>query len=176
MNQAWARALAVKAHGEQKYGDVPYEVHLDAVVAVLKEFGNFDEVSLCAGYLHDVLEDTQVTKMRIWQECGDEISILVELLTDQPGRNRAERHAATYPGIALHPKAVTLKLADRIANVRASRVKGKEGLLRMYQKEYGEFKAALKGEHHGAMWAELDRLLTEPALPATEAPGEGEEK
>lgn len=158
MTQAFARLFAIRAHGEQKYGQQPYSVHLDEVVSVLKEFGNFDEALLSAGYLHDVLEDTSVTREELRATFDGETSLLVELVTDQPGRNRTERHAATYPGIALHPKAITLKLADRIANARASRA---HSLLEMYRKEYQEFKNALKREGHGALWAELDRLLME---------------
>lgn len=151
------REFAIRAHGDQKYANEPYVAHLDAVVAVLKEFGHFDSALLDAGYLHDVLEDTDTSLKELLDWFIPEAVELVVTVTDQPGKNRAERHAATYPRIAANPKAVTLKLADRIANVRASVRHGTHW--GMYCQEYGGFKAALKGEHHGAMWAELDRLL-----------------
>ena len=143
------------------YGAVPYIEHLDAVANVLREFGNFDDELLAAAYLHDVIEDAGVTNVDLKLKFGEEIALLVVLVTDQPGKNRAERHAKTYPGIALHPKAVTLKLADRIANVRTSLGISDPKMLWMYRKEYPEFKRYLQGEHHLAMWRELNRLLGE---------------
>jgi len=154
-----ARSYAIYVHGNQLYGGLPYSTHLDAVVAVLKEFGNFDQHLIDAAYLHDVLEDTHITKETLDATFAQETVLLVSLVTDQPGKNREERHKATYPGIALHPKAVTLKLADRIANMRDALANGKGALMTMYRKEYPQFKFMLMGEHHGAMWAELDRLL-----------------
>ncbi len=53
-----------------------------------------------------------------------------------------------------------LKLADRIANVRACRAGGNTQKLRMYRKEHLAFRAALFVEDWAdPMWAELDRLL-----------------
>jgi len=152
-----AREFAIRAHADQKYANGPYVAHLDAVVDVLKEFGHFDQALLDAAYLHDVLEDTDTDAGDLCNWFYAETIELVVAVTDQPGRNRAERHAATYPRIAANPKAVTLKLADRIANVRASIKMVGHGA--MYGDEYPAFKAALQGEHHGAMWRELDRLL-----------------
>lgn len=157
-----ARNFAIHMHRGQKYSDRPYVEHLEAVVAVLMEFGNFDSVLLQSGYLHDVLEDTPCTEKQLGGIFGKEVANLVELVTDKPGRNRAERHAATYPRIAENPRALTLKLSDRIANARAS---AKNGLLSMYKREYPAFAAALRGLHHGAMWRELDVILALPAPP-----------
>ncbi len=36
---ARARAFALEAHGEQKYGDHPYAYHLDAVAAIAAPYG-----------------------------------------------------------------------------------------------------------------------------------------
>lgn len=157
MTQNAVREFAIRAHGHQKYANGPYVAHLDAVVTVLKEFGHFDSALLDAAYLHDVMEDTDTSLEELLDWFLPEVVELVVTVTDQLGKNRAERHAATYPRIARNPKAVTLKLADRIANVRASVKHGTHW--KMYREEYSAFRAALKGEHHGAMWAELDRLL-----------------
>lgn len=158
MKATAARLFAKNAHGDQMYGTVPYIEHLDAAANVLREFGNFDDELLAAAYLHDVIEDAHVSDTELEIHFGGEIALLVSLVTDQAGGNRAERHAKIYPGIALHPKAVSLKLADRIANVRASTLNN-PGLLEMYRREYPDFKRYLQGEHHQAMWRELDRLL-----------------
>jgi (p)ppGpp synthase/HD superfamily hydrolase len=54
-----AREFAIKAHGEQKYGEFPYSVHLDEVATIAKPYGESAEI---VAYLHDVIEDTSVTK------------------------------------------------------------------------------------------------------------------
>ena len=159
MREADAMVFAFKRHGDQKYGELPYRFHLEAVVAVLKDFGNFDDVVLSAAWLHDVLEDTPTTYAELYEVFGLQIAMLVELVTDRSGKNRAERHARTYPGIALDPKAITLKLADRIANVRQCVAVGHHSLLGMYRREYPDFKSALQRNYHRALWSELDLIL-----------------
>ena len=57
---ARAREFAAHAHGNQRYGDGPYVEHLAKVVAVLTDFG-YQGDYLCAGWLHDVVEDTCTT-------------------------------------------------------------------------------------------------------------------
>ncbi|NJK44821.1 MAG: hypothetical protein HC933_11530 [Pleurocapsa sp. SU_196_0] len=65
-----ARTLALEAHADQRYGDQPYVVHLERVVSVLEQFGVTPETSsgealLCAAWLHDSLEDTNLEATRI---------------------------------------------------------------------------------------------------------------
>ena len=55
-----AKAFAIKAHGEQRYGDLLYAAHLAAVEEVLLRFGFRDEALLNAAWLHDVVEDTEI--------------------------------------------------------------------------------------------------------------------
>jgi (p)ppGpp synthase/HD superfamily hydrolase len=94
--------------------------------------------------------------------------LIVDGVTDEQGANRAERHKKTYPKTASDQAYTIVKLADRIANMRESE-KTSPGLLKMYRREYPEFRKALKEpwgvvhkyrEAHGltAMWAELDQL------------------
>ena len=52
-----ARRFALLHHGDQKYGKVPYSVHLDGVVAILRRWGA-PWYYLVAGYGHDLVEDT----------------------------------------------------------------------------------------------------------------------
>ncbi len=66
-----ARSFAIAAHGEQMYGDQPYVFHLDAVVELLAPFGNQAQI---AGYLHDVVEDTDVSLQKVREEFGDRIA------------------------------------------------------------------------------------------------------
>lgn len=131
--------LAFRYHAAQKYGSHPYTVHLTDVINTLREFNHSDEELLAAAWVHDIIEDTGCCVLDL---CIAKIPpytvALVDAVTDRPGKNRAERHALTYPRIARMPDAVTLKLADRLANVRAS-VADRPDLLRMYAREHLEF-------------------------------------
>lgn len=172
-----AKKFAAKAHADQKYGDQPYTVHLAAVRAVLSDFGldpdgGFSLGDLCmAAWLHDVLEDTPTTAEQLELTFGSDVTKLVWAVTGE-GANRKERVASAYRKIAEYPKALVLKLADRIANAEAS-AKDNPRLLTMYRGEYPAFKNALgrqvtfqasgynefKRPMLDAMWARLDKVL-----------------
>ena len=142
---ASAKSIATSAHEGQRYGAGPYTDHLAAVEQVLIEFGHGEDHELrAAAWLHDVLEDTGTTTFDlIANGIPIRVIVLVDAVTDQSGKNRAERHLLTYPRIALIPDAVTLKLADRLANVRASATERRPELLNMYAQEHPEFIAAM---------------------------------
>lgn len=160
-----AFAFATKAHEGQKYGGAyPYTHHLDRVVQVLMWAGfSKDRALLNAGWLHDTLEDQpgRVTYQLLWDSFGLDVANLVKAVTDKPGKNRREKHEATYPGIRrAGARAVALKLADRIANVEFSVLEGDEGKLEMYRKEHADFTKVLyqRGEHE-EMWDRLGEAL-----------------
>lgn len=152
--------FAVLAHGDQRYGDLPYGVHLQAVIGVLKRFGINSQKIMDAAWLHDVLEDTDTSYSAIEARFGASVADLVFAVTNEAGRNRVERHARTYPKIrAFGPEAVILKLADRIANIEHS-INNNSRHLGMYRKEANGFRDVLfvAGEVD-AMWDHLHRLL-----------------
>lgn len=133
--------MAVKAHGDQKYGEHPYSFHLDAVAALVAPY----EDSIILAYLHDTLEDTKLTKDEIEAVYGPFITCCVDLLTDQPGPNRKARKTATYARLqaieAASPEhlVLTVKAADRLANVRQCVEDGNKSLLKMYADEHDAF-------------------------------------
>jgi (p)ppGpp synthase/HD superfamily hydrolase len=153
-----AKDFALKAHGNQMYGDELYIYHLESVYYVLREFGITSENLLASAYLHDTIEDTKISYQDIKREFGYEVAEIVYGVTDELGRNRSERHQKTYPKTALNPQSVILKLADRISNVRASRCWNIK--LDMYEKEHFIFKGFLYDGNNLTMWAELDILLS----------------
>jgi len=112
-----ARAFAVQAHGDQKYGDEPYVRHLDDVAAIAAPFGQFARV---VAYLHDTIEDTDASPDDIINQFGVMALASVEVCTDEPGRNRRERKARTNEKLAASTNVVGLivKACDRLANVR----------------------------------------------------------
>lgn len=145
-----ARRFAEERHAGQRYGDCPYLVHLDAVRCVLQDFGYGGALG-AAAWLHDVVEDTPTSRDEVASRFGEEVASLVWAVTGI-GRNRKERCSSAYEKIRAHPAAATLKLADRIANVEASR--GSRRLL-MYRAEWPAFREALSGMGDERMWHRL---------------------
>lgn len=156
--KSWAHDL----HESQKYGDQSYIVHLSEVVGVLFQFSITDDVMQVAAWLHDSVEDTDTTIEQVRERFGDEVAELVGAVTSEPGKNRKERNAATYPKVARLMRARVLKLADRIANVEHA-WNTKNPILFMYQREYRDFRGALRPETPWGievqMWNHLDKLL-----------------
>ncbi len=159
-----AAYFAISAHGSQTYDGYPYYYHLEEVVDILREFGYTEDKYVVAGYLHDTLEDTSVSYNDIKELFGEEIAEIVYCVTDELGRNRKERKAKTYPKIASNKNAIIVKLADRIANMRNSFLKGHK-MSGMYLKEYTGFRSALditETDHEhwtlDALWLELDGM------------------
>ena len=119
-----AREFAKKAHESidqrRKYTNEPYIMHPEGVVEILMSNGHISENILAAAYLHDTVEDTQVTTQDIEIEFGSEIAKLVEMLTDvskPEDGNRAKRRAIDREHSALgSPDAQTIKIADIIHN------------------------------------------------------------
>ncbi len=150
-----ARAFAIEKHAAQKYGDLPYEVHLSAVREVLRSFDHAGPLAVAA-WLHDVVEDTATTKEEVSARFGDEVATLVVAVTGV-GPNRKERNASAYAKIRATPAAAILKLADRIANVEASRTRPDK--LAMYREEWPSFEGALAGLGDERMWSRLRTAL-----------------
>ena len=134
-----ARQLAAEAHEGQKYGSRPYIVHLFQVVKILNSFDEIDLDVLAAAWLHDSIEDTDITVNQIRSQIGDRVADLVDAVTDGTGKNRKEKKERPYRLIPLVPGAIRLKLADRLANVLACKQDKNLGLLHMYRREHRVF-------------------------------------
>lgn len=171
-----AMLFALKAHGDQMYGRKPYQCHLLDVVNVVRRFHDWDELKqelINAAWLHDTVEDTDVAVAHIQAHFGIKVAALVDAVSNPPKSeypSRKDRHAIVYPKIRTTPGAITLKLADRIANIencishdRIGRKPGK--LFNMYHKEWEGFQEELRRRCAGegyiaqAMWAHLDDLF-----------------
>lgn len=115
---------------------------------------------MLARWLHDAVEDTDMTVAQVELMFGKRVADLVYRVTNEQGKNRRERHEKTYPKILASDDAITLKLADRIANVEASIETSDNDKIGMYLKEYEGFRNKLhKDGTHDAMWRHLDFLL-----------------
>lgn len=152
-----AKQFAVGAHGDQKYGVEPYIFHLNQVYDVANSFSASETIQI-ATYLHDILEDTEVEVEGLVKSFGIDIAHLVWCVTDEPGKNRAERHKKTYPKIRTRLDAVELKLYDRIANITYSLKTNNHSLIEMYHKEYSEFRQNLEENCLVFLWDRLEVL------------------
>lgn len=164
-----AKEIAEEAHSDQNYGDHPYTYHLEMVTEVLREFNITSPIFLQAAWLHDIVEDTDWTRRDIEEEFNPFTAEVVWRVTDEEGKNRKERKQKTYPKIKKSAPATAVKVADRIANVRACLQNNPE-LLEMYKDEHSEFHRHLYKEHKlkeyfypdspiENMWDELNELL-----------------
>ncbi|BES84402.1 hypothetical protein PEC302107_38250 [Pectobacterium araliae] len=119
-----ARIFATQAHTEagqtRKFTGEPYIVHPTAVVELLK-CANPTEEMIAAAWLHDVVEDTDITLDLIGVQFGSLVKRYVEMLTDvRPRRSGGERitrkNANLIHSAQANPEAQTIKLCDLIDN------------------------------------------------------------
>lgn len=134
-------ATAAHAGLVRKYTDEPYIGHPIAVADIVATVTDDPEV-IAAAYLHDVVEDTDVTIDDIELMFGPRVARLVDDVTDvsKPGDgNRATRKAIDRAKLARStPDGATIKLADLIHN-STSIVGHDPGFAKVYMRE----KAAL---------------------------------
>lgn len=164
-----ARDFAIKAHGDQKYGEHPYIVHLDEVAAIVRSVPASTENMIAAAYLHDTVEDTATSLQDIIDAFGFVVGAYVAFCTDEEGPNRRERKQRTYRrnretlagDSSIEREAALVKLADRLANIRSCVREKNQGLLDMYRKEREVFYLAHYIQGHNPLWDEYDRLLAD---------------
>ena len=77
-----AELFAKSKHaGKLKKSGMTYSNHLENVVSRLKSLGIIDEEVLCAGWLQDILEDTDTSFDELFEKFGRRIAVLTLSLT-----------------------------------------------------------------------------------------------
>ena len=120
-----AFVFGADAHIEQKRrSGEPYITHPLAVAQIMATM-RFDATTLAAAILHDVVEDTPVTKEMLAAEFGDEVTELVDgvtKLTQISFESRAQAEAENFRKMLLAMvrdiRIMLIKLADRLHNMR----------------------------------------------------------
>jgi guanosine-3',5'-bis(diphosphate) 3'-pyrophosphohydrolase len=120
-----AYRFSEQAHREQhRQSGEQYLFHPMAVALELARL-NLDTVTVAAGLLHDVLEDTRVTKDQLTEEFGPDVAFLVEGVTKISGlefRSQEEAQAENFRKMLLSMaqdlRVILIKLADRLHNMR----------------------------------------------------------
>lgn len=116
---------AAQAHEGQtrKSGD-PYVTHPLNTALVISQL-KLDVASVCAGLLHDAVEDTSMTVEELSEEFGTEISFLVDGVTKLgklPYSDREDRQAENFRkmllAMAKDIRVILVKFCDRLDNMR----------------------------------------------------------
>ncbi|MBT6593959.1 MAG: bifunctional (p)ppGpp synthetase/guanosine-3',5'-bis(diphosphate) 3'-pyrophosphohydrolase [Porticoccaceae bacterium] len=120
-----AYVFAEKCHeGQLRQSGDPYITHPLAVAHILADM-HMDHESLMAAMLHDVIEDTGVTKGQISRRFGRPVADLVDGVSKLTGiefQSKAEQQAESFQKMTLAMsrdiRVVLVKLADRLHNMR----------------------------------------------------------
>ncbi len=123
IDRAYEKAFQAHA-GQKRHSGEPYIVHPVEVARILANM-RMDHITVAAALLHDVLEDTEVTKRELEREFGEEIAFLVESvskISKIEARTRLQRQAETIRKMLLAMaedlRVIIIKLADRLHNMR----------------------------------------------------------
>ena len=110
--------------GQKRKSGEPYFSHCTAVATILADWG-MDANIIISGLLHDTIEDTKVTRQDIQNKYGDDIVFLVESVTNLSGikfnsrnQKKAENFMKMFISFANDIRAIIIKLADRLHNLR----------------------------------------------------------
>ncbi|MBP6627916.1 MAG: bifunctional (p)ppGpp synthetase/guanosine-3',5'-bis(diphosphate) 3'-pyrophosphohydrolase [Kofleriaceae bacterium] len=118
--------FAAKAHhGQTRKSGEPYVSHPLSVAGIIAEL-RLDLASVCAGLLHDCVEDTSATVDELTQLFGKEIAFLVDGVTKLgklPYSTREEQQAENFRkmllAMARDIRVILVKLCDRLDNMRS---------------------------------------------------------
>jgi guanosine-3',5'-bis(diphosphate) 3'-pyrophosphohydrolase len=120
-----AYAFSRRAHsGQRRASGEAFIEHPVAVAAILAELG-LDPITVAAGLLHDVVEDTAATLDDLRGEFGEEIAFLVDGVTKlsripfgSAVEAQAENLRKMFLAMAHDIRVILIKLADRLHNMR----------------------------------------------------------
>lgn len=131
---AKAYQVASDAHnGQLRQSGEPYIIHPLKVAIILADL-ELDLETIEAGLLHDVVEDTKVSKEDIVQQFGAEVATLVDgvtklktlTYTTSKEEIQAENYRKMFMAMAKDIRVILIKLADRLHNLQTLEYKSKE--------------------------------------------------
>lgn len=119
-----AYEFAKVAHeGQKRLSGEPYFIHLLETAKNLAELG-MDAISIAAGFLHDILENTNITKENLEKEFGKEITFIVEGVTKlgELKYRGTDRHNESLRKLLLATskdlRVLIVKFCDRLHNIQ----------------------------------------------------------
>jgi GTP pyrophosphokinase len=115
--------------GQMRQSGEPYISHPLNVAYILAEM-HADRDTICAGLLHDTLEDTKVTKEEIAENFNSDVANLVDGVTKMSKMNFSSKEDQNLAntrkiitGITTDVRTIIIKLADRLHNMRTLQFK-----------------------------------------------------
>lgn len=114
-----AMAFAMEKHKYQrrKYTNNPYNDHLAEVAGIVSSVERLSDIVFACAWLHDVVEDQNVTATELRREFGITVARGVMALSDLEEGNRAQRKALSRERLAKAPGWIqSIKVADLISN------------------------------------------------------------
>ena len=115
--------------GQTRQSGEPYITHPLNVAYILAEM-HADRDTICAGLLHDTLEDTNITKEDISHDFNQNVANLVDGVTKLSKMNFSSKQDQNYAntrkiitGITEDVRIIIIKLADRLHNMRTLQFK-----------------------------------------------------
>ena len=110
--------------GQFRKSGEPYITHPLAVATILAEW-HLDAATICAGLMHDVLEDTGVAKIEMAEQFGIEVTEIVDgvskldkLRFSSNEIAQAESFRKMLLAMSRGVRVILVKLADRLHNLR----------------------------------------------------------
>ena len=156
-----AYEVARKAHtGQTRDEGTPYIVHpVRVAVSLIDELKIYSPKLICSALLHDVIEDSEITREEIRRLFNEEVAEIVWLLTKFEGVSLREYLARIEA--AAETGAPLVKLCDRLDNMRSVVDTPSVEKKRRYIRTTEEFFLPLAARTNQYLLRELERTLDE---------------
>jgi (p)ppGpp synthase/HD superfamily hydrolase len=162
-----AYEVADDAHrGQTRDEGTPYITHpVRVAVSLVDELNLYSPTLICSALLHDVIEDSDITRDDVGKMFGEEIAEVVWLLTKLEEVSLTQYLASIEA--AAHTGAPIVKLCDRLDNLRSivhsPRLEKKRRLIRTTEELYVPLAARTNPYLHDELRRSLDKVRSHVA-------------